>query len=87
MKKQENSFWKNWKNWAIFILVIIIFPQYNSSEDTWEYQSCVSDYMADNFDCSISKAVLTGDYGGYIHKLDFELCSYDLEDCLYECEG
>ena len=86
MKKQnKNIFWKDWKTWAIIIIIIIIFSNVNSQQDPWEYQICVSDCMSDNFDCSISKAIITDDYGGYIHKLDYELCHYDLEDCLYDC--
>ena len=86
MKKKENNFWKDWKTWVIIILAIVIFSNLTSQQDTWEYQICVSDCMSDNFDCSISKAVLTRDYGGYIPKLEYELCHYDLEECLYRCK-
>ena len=84
-ENKEKGIWKDWKTWAIIILVIVLFYNFNSS-DSWKYQMCVDDCMSENWDCVISQAVLIEDYGGYIHKLDYELCHYDLEDCLYECK-
>ena len=80
---KKKPFWKDWKVWAIIILVIVLL---NSTNDPWEYQICVSECMSDNYDCTMSKAILTEDYGGYVHKLEYELCHYDLEECLYKCE-